>query len=105
MANQASNSFETLSPWAEADPIPARGIAPRITELSGKRIGLFRNRKRAAQPLMSAIEAGLKKRFPDTEFSSFANPTANEPIIEQELKQQFEDWLKGVDAVVAAVGD
>ena len=30
------NSFKVLSPWAEADPIPWRGINERISDLSGK---------------------------------------------------------------------
>ena len=49
-----ANTFEVLSPWAEADPVPARGITPRVSSLAGKKIGLFRNNKRAAQPLMEA---------------------------------------------------
>jgi hypothetical protein len=37
------NEYEVLGPWAEADPIPSRGINPRITDLAGKKIGLYRN--------------------------------------------------------------
>ena len=33
--------YEVLSPWAEVDPIPLRGISPRIKTLAGKKIGLF----------------------------------------------------------------
>jgi hypothetical protein len=100
-----ANTFEVLSPWAEADPVPARGITPRVSDLAGKKIGLFRNNKRAAQPLMETVHAKLKAKYPTAEFTSFVNQRANEPIIDQDVKPSFEDWLKGVDAVVAVVGD
>ena len=45
-----------LSPWAEADPVPARGITPRLDTLEGKTIGMFANGKRAAVPLLEALE-------------------------------------------------
>lgn len=105
MADKTGAVYEVLSPWAEADPISFRGISDRGTDLAGKKIGLYRNSKRAAEPTLKAVEDRLKKRFPTTEFTWFANLRANEAIIEQEAKGEFEDWLKGVDAVIAAYGD
>ena len=105
MTNKANSKYEVLSPWAEADPIPLRGISPRIESLAGKKIGLFRNSKRAAAPLMNVIERRLKEKFPTAEFTEFANLRPNEMIIEQDVKTEFEDWLKGVDAVIATFGD
>ena len=29
--------FEVLSPWADTDPIPFRGISPRLDGLAGKK--------------------------------------------------------------------
>ncbi len=99
------NEYEVLGPWAEADPIPSRGISPRVADLAGKKIGLYRNGKRAAEPIMNVVEARLKEKYPTAEFTRFANIRANEAIIEQDAKDEFEDWLKGVDAVIAAYGD
>jgi hypothetical protein len=105
MTNKAISDYEVLSPWAEADPIPFRGISERLDTLVGKKIGLLRNSKRAALPIMRVVERRLKEKFPTAEFTEFANLKPNEVIIEQEAKEEFEDWLKGVDAVVAAFGD
>ncbi len=105
MVNKTGAVYEVLSPWAEADPIPSRGINARVTDLAGKKIGLYRNGKRAAEPTLKVVEDRLKKRFPTTEFTWFANFRANEAIVEQDAKGEFEDWLKGVDAVIAAYGD
>jgi hypothetical protein len=106
MANKEECVYEVLSPWAEADPVKFRGINPRLDNLKGKKIGLLRNSKRAAEPTLKVVEDRLQKKYPTATFSWFSNLTPNESMVEQkELKGQFEDWLKGVDAVIAAYGD
>ena len=105
MTNKTNSEYEVLSPWAEADLIPARGINTRVDSLDGKKIGLYRNGKRAAEPILNVVEDRLKKRYPAAEFTRFSNIRANEAIIEQDVKDEFEDWLKGVDAVIATYGD
>jgi len=98
-------TYEVLSPWAEADPIPYRGITPRIDRLEGRKIGLLRNPKRAAEPVLKVVEDRLKKKFPKASFSWFANLKPNERAIAQDIKDDFEKWVTGVDAVITAYGD
>jgi len=105
MSNKTECFYEVLSPWAEADPVPYRAISPRIKDLAGKKIGLFCNTKRVAEPTLKVIEVRLKKMFPAAAFSWFFNTVPNEAIIAQTRKNEFENWLKGVDAVIAAYGD
>ncbi len=105
MTNKANGEYEVLSPWAEADPIPFNGISPRVDSLEGKTIGLLRNSKRAALPLMNVLEKRLKEKFPTARFTEIANLKPNESMIKQDMKDEFEAWLEGVDAVVASVGD
>jgi hypothetical protein len=105
MTNKPGNEYEVLNPWAEADPMRFRGISPRLDGLSGKRIGLLVNTKRAAAPTMQVLKRRLKERFPTVEFSEFANLRPNETITEHAAKDEFEDWVKGVDAVISAFGD
>ena len=59
--------FEVLSPWADADPIPLRGISPRLSSLTGKKIGLFVNPKRAAMPIAESIQRRLGAMYPDVQ--------------------------------------
>jgi len=103
--NTADPQFRVLSPWAEADPITPRGISPRLNSLTGKRIGLYANFKRASRPIVAEVEKHLKSTYPDCETSLFDSRGAN--VIETETKnrEQFIAWAKGVDAVVLAVGD
>jgi hypothetical protein len=99
------SQFKVLHPWAEADPIPLRGISPRLSTLAGKKIGLFANFKRAARPIAASVEKRLKTMYPDCETSLFDSRGAN--VIESETRnrEKFVAWAKGVDAVIMAVGD
>ncbi len=99
------NSYAVLSPWAEADPIPLKGLAPRLATLSGKKIGLLRNNKRAAEPILELASRRLKEKYPDLVFTWFRGTTFSASELEQGGREKLVDWLKGVDAVVAAVGD
>jgi len=100
-----NSQYEVLSPWAEADPVPLRGISSRMTDLNGKIIGLFSlDYKLASRPVLSAVEKQLKERFPTTELSRFGL-TISKEITDTEDKTSFEEWVKGVDAVIVAVGD
>ena len=106
MSHSLSNrQYEVLSPWAEADPIPFRGISPRVESLSGKKIGLFSNYKRAARPALEAVEGQLKERFPTAQFDWYVVSEMNVPEVETDNKRKFEEWLNGIDTVVTAFGD
>ena len=96
-----NGQYEVLNPWAEVDPLPLRGISPRVTDLTGKTVGLFADLvKPASRPILTAVERQLKERFPTLKFSWFLSGS-NEP----EDKDKFEEWVKGVDTAVTAVGD
>ena len=97
--------FEVLSPWADVDPIPLRGISPRIQSLAGKKIGLFVNPKRAAMPIAESIDKRLKAMYPDVQTIVFHSTGANVNEIETKNKEKFTAWAKGLDAAIAVVGD
>ena len=97
--------FEVLSPWADVDPIPLRGISPRIPTLAGKKIGLFVNPKRAAMPIAESIDRRLKSMYPDIQTIIFHSVGANVNEIETKNKERFTAWAKGLDAAIAVVGD
>jgi hypothetical protein len=105
MSNQTGSIYETLSPWAEADPIPLKGLSARLTDLSGKKMGLLINNKRAAEPILTVAARRLKEKFPTIEFSWFKAESFSVSEFEAERRKEFEDWIQSVDAVIAAVGD
>jgi hypothetical protein len=99
--------YDVLSPWAETDPLPVRGITPRLPELRGKRIGLFANYKRAAVPIQDAVEAELLARFgKDISISRFVQSDSSDAGSGAETGPAYAEWLaKEVDAAIVAVGD
>ncbi len=100
--------YKVLSPWAEVDPVPPRGLSPRLGALDGKKIGLFVNTKRAAKPMAAVIAKRLKEKFPTSETSLFASPLSTVILREskdKDQRDQFTAWLKGVNAVILLVGD
>ena len=101
----ANDHFEVLSPWADADPIPLRGISPRLDNLEGKRIGLFANYKRSAVPQANMVEKKLKEKFPTIQTVLYHSTGPNVNEIETEHREKFIAWAKSVDAVIATVGD
>jgi hypothetical protein len=103
--NQRSTEYEVLSPWADADPVPLRGIAPRPADLAGKKIGLYSNRKRAAQLTLDAFERELLQKFPTAQTSRYACTTVNTPEMLTDGRAKFEAWVASVDAVVLSVAD
>ncbi len=105
---EANVHYEVLSPWAEADPIPLEGISSRLADLTGKKIGLFYNVKRASQPMLTVVERKMKQRFPTCDIHWYFNtlpPGKGVSELEGAEKAKFEEWARGVDAVVGAVGD
>ena len=102
---KAAVSYEVLSPWAEADPIPLKGLALRLDKLDGKKIGLLCNNKRAAPLILDAAEKLLKKKFPTIKISRCFARSFSVSSLEKNRAGEFNKWLKGVDAVIASVGD
>ena len=101
----AEYQYAVLNPWADIDPVPRRGISPRVDSLSGKKIGLFANFKRAARPIQAEVEKRLKERFPDIETTLFDSSLPNVTETETANKEKFAAWSEEMDAVVAVVGD
>ena len=104
-AGQRGAAYQVLSPWADTDPVPLRGITPRLKDLGGRKIGLFSNGKRAAALTLTAVETRLKEQVPSVETSWYTSTKINTPEILTEGKARFEVWVRGVDAVVLSVAD
>jgi hypothetical protein len=97
--------YEVLSPWGSADPKPLKGISSRLDNLSGKKIGLFANYKRAALPIAASLQKKLRSMYPDSQFSIYHSDQWNVTEIETENHDVFKKWVEGNDAVILLVGD
>ena len=97
--------YEVLSPWAETDPKPLKGISPRLDTLSGKKIGLFANYKRAALPIAESLQKRLRSMYPDSQITIYHSNQWNVTEIETGNRELFKKWAEGNDAVILLVGD
>lgn len=104
-AGGPATSYEVLGPWAEADPVPLRGIAPRLPDLAGKTIGLFSNGKRAAHLTLGAVERELLDKYPGARTAWYTSSVLNSPEMLTEGRPRFEAWAGSVDAAVMSVAD
>jgi hypothetical protein len=103
--SSSSIQYEALSPWGETDPKPLKGISPRLDSLSGKKIGLFANYKRAAIPIAISLKEKLETAYPDSQFSIYHSDRWNVTEIETDKSETFKKWVEGNDAVILMVGD
>ena len=93
------NVFEVLSPWAEADPVPMEGLtAERLTDLNGKKIGLYSNGKPGMDNTYAVLEEMLKAKYPDISITKMTGAF----LIRDDDAQAF---AKEVDGFVYGVGD
>jgi hypothetical protein len=97
--------YEVLSPWGDTDPKPIKGISSRLDNLSGKKIGLFANYKRAAVPIAESLQKRLRSMYPDSQITIYHSNQWNVTEIETENRELFKKWVEGNDAVILMVGD
>jgi hypothetical protein len=112
--------YEVLNPVGELEEVEPKGILPRLTDFKGKTIGLFAFFKFYGPAEMTGVGEALQERFPDTKFSLFHHPGQdpnvakfNAPIPaidtiileDPKCRDQFLEWIKTVDTVVAGHSD
>jgi len=99
-----NSEYKVLGPWAEADPVPLKGISPRLSDLNGKKIGLYANPKERAIPILTALSTKLKARFPESSISIYHGKQCHCRSVNRE-QVQIRRWIKSNDAFVTAFGD
>ena len=104
--------YEVLSPRADVDPIEQIALNPRLTDLNTATIGLYTTFKAHWELILEEIAKQIHDRYPGSKFTRFVYPkdlnsyTAwAELSKDPEYLPRFEEWIKGVDAVVVANGD
>ena len=99
------NQLQVLSPWSEIDPVPLLAPAARLDNLAGRKIGLFANHKRAAQPMLEVVRNWLQEKYPDITLDLYVGTETNVPEMWTGGKEKYERWIDEMDGVVLAVGD
>ena len=88
-----------LDPTAES-VIPAAGLAPPLTSLRGKTIGLLDNGKANVTPFLDHVEMVLRTAHGVRDVVRRRKANMSAPAAPEQLRE-----LVACDAVVSAVGD
>ena len=104
--------YEVLSPRADVDPIRQIGLNPRVADLNSATIGLYATFKEHWVLILDEIAKQIKERYPGATFARFqytkdlnSYTQVAEVAKDPEVRPQFEEWVKGVDAVIVANAD
>ena len=93
-------SLEVLNPKGVIEPPQTLGLAPRIPDLAGKKVGLIPNIKQGASTLFDVLEELLKQKYPDITVIRY--PAR---MLRQELAEEFQQVSNECDAFIHAIGD
>lgn len=90
--------LELLNPRGVVEAKPTLSPTPRVTDLAGKRVGLYWNSKPGMDNFFTVFDELLKKRY----------PTATTSLLRGAFLIRDEDaeaWLPQIDTFVYGVGD
>lgn len=94
----AQMTLEVMNPQAEIPPPPSvGGLAPRVGDLAGKRIGLIANNKPGAEMFLTKIEELLKAKVPTA--------TAVRLKMMKVTAEQAKDLASKIDTFIHSTGD
>lgn len=104
--------YEVLNPCGNVEPSQAIGLNERVADLNKATIGLFTTFKEHWVLILDEIARQLKQRFPGATFTSFqyvqdlnSYTQVAEVAKDPDYRPKFEEWVKGVDAVIVANAD
>jgi len=93
--------LKVVNPRGDIEPPPIFAPAPRLDDLTGKKVALVHNMKSGANTFLDAVEELLHAKFPTVEFVKGYTTTINlakEP-------EFYDEVAKSCDAFVFGSGD
>jgi hypothetical protein len=89
-----------ISPVNEAT-VAESALAPRLSSLRGKRVGLLDNSKSKADKILATVAAILNARYGFTNIVRHRKPSASKPA----SPEAIDELASSCDLVVVGVGD
>jgi hypothetical protein len=100
MLTESVPKLVLISPVNEA-AVAESALAPRLSSLRGKRIGLLDNSKSKADRILQAVAAILNTRYGFTNVVHHRKPSASKPASPEAIKE----LATTCDLVIVGVGD
>ncbi len=100
MPMEHSPKLVLINPQNEAS-VAESSLAPRLSGLQGKRLGLLDNSKSKAGKMLDAVAAILHAQYGFTDIVRCRKPSASKPA----APEMIDELASTCDLVVAGVGD
>ena len=96
VSGESNSILKVLNPRGEREAVSARGISPRVTELEGKRIGLYWNGKQDGDYFWDTIEGLLKSKIPTAQVLRYNGPGDLGEAMAARMAKEVDTFLYGV---------
>lgn len=92
----AEIKLEALNPRGEIEPPPTLVPAARVTDLAGKKIGIYWNGKQGGPNFWDVVEELLKKRFPTATIVRRSGASDLGDTLAAKLAKEVDTFIYGV---------
>ena len=89
-------TFKVLNPRGEIEPPPTLALPPRVTELAGKRIGLYWNGKGGTYVFFDTVEKLLKEEFPTATVLRYTGAFDPGDKLAAKIAEECDTFINGV---------
>lgn len=92
----AAVTLEVLNPRGEIKPPPTLAPAPRVTDLAGKKIGIYWNGKQGGNNFWDVAEELLREKFPTATILRYKGPFDLGAKLAGTLAKEVDTFIYGV---------
>ena len=92
----AAVTLEVLNPRGEIKPLAASAPSPRVTDLAGKKIGIYWNEKSGGNNFWDEIEGLLKEKFPTAKIVRYRGPFDPGETMAARIAKECDTFIYGV---------
>ena len=96
MNSKFDKVLKVLNPRSEIEMALALGVTPRISDIEGKRIGLYWNGKPDGDFFWDTIEGLLKEKYPSVTVLRYNGPGDLGEIMAEKVAKEVDTLLYGV---------
>ena len=89
-------TLEVLNPRGEIKPPPTLAPSPRVTDLAGKRIGIYWNGKSGGNNFWDVAEDLLKEKFPTATTVRYSGPFIPGDSLAGKMAKECDTFIYGV---------
>ena len=89
-------TLKVLNPRGEVDPPRTLAPTPRVTDLAGKRIGLYWNGKVGTDVFFDVVEELLKKKFPTATVLRYQGAFDLGDVLAAKMAKECDTFIYGV---------